>query len=141
VAAIDAAAPGEAAAAPEEASPGASRGVLLGIAGVSLAAMGAGAAWLYRRWRRERNRPINRLRRPVRRAVAAPAWPAGGLGVALAALLLGRRLGARAAPGQPLERAADRLRDPARQGHAANVEDARARRGPIRRAAARVWRG
>src|SRR5215207_3870649 len=36
---------------------------MVGIGAGSLAVVGAtGTAWLYRRWRRERNRPINRLR-------------------------------------------------------------------------------
>lgn len=104
VAAIDAAAAGDvvatgpegAAPASEEASRRPSRGVVFSIGGGSLAAIGAGGAWLYRRWQRERNRPSNRLRRRVRQAVAAPTWPAGGLGAALAALALSRALRARA---------------------------------------------
>ena len=89
---------GSAAPSSQEPSQGRTKGITLGVGAGSLAAAGAvGGAWLYRRWQRERNRPINRLRRQARRAAAQPAWPAGSLGAALVlAALLGRLPRARA---------------------------------------------
>ena len=48
------------------------RGFLLGLGARSLAAigLGLGVGWLYRRWRREQDRPLNRLRRTLRGATS-----------------------------------------------------------------------
>lgn len=118
----------------QQPSRGLSRGVMFGVGGGGLAAIGGagGAAWLYRRWQRERNRPINRLRRQVRRAAAKPAWPTGGLGVALVlALLLGRGLRAWVSPDNVPARAADRLRKMRRAEQATAREEVRPRPGKI----------
>ena len=91
-----------------EPSPTPSRNVTIGGGLSALATIGALLGWWYRRWQRERSRPINRLRRQVRRAAAGPAWPASGLGVGLAlAGLLGRRLGARVSSEDAPARATD----------------------------------
>jgi hypothetical protein len=85
---------------------------MVGIGVGSLAVVGAAATtWLYRRWRRERNRPINRLRRQARRAAAEPTWR-GGLGAALVLVaLLGRALRARASGDGQRDGSAARPRD------------------------------
>jgi hypothetical protein len=101
-------------------APGGS--IVLGASTGSLAAIGAAAAWRYTLWRRERDRPIARIRRRVRRAAAElghrlpdggelarrlledeRARPAGGLalGALVAALLVNRTLRARAGSGRP----------------------------------------
>jgi hypothetical protein len=99
--------------------------IVLGAGTVPLAAAGAAtAAWRYARWRRERDRPMARIRRRVRRAAAdlGHRLPAGGelarhlladerarpvgglaLGALIAALLVNRALRARATPGHPLD--------------------------------------
>ena len=105
-----------------------STAVMVSVGAGSLAVAGAaGTAWLYGRWRRERNRPINRLRGQARRAAAGPTWRVGGLGAALVlAALLGRALRARARSDGLLDGAAARERDaagsrrrggPGRSGH------------------------
>jgi HAMP domain-containing protein len=114
--------PDETAATPPRAGRSPSGSIVLGASTGSLAAIGAAAAWRYTRWRQERNRPIARMRRRVRRAAGelghrlpargeltrylpgnGRARPAGGLalGVVVAALLVNRTLRARAAPGHP----------------------------------------
>ncbi len=102
-------------------SEGPSRGAMFGVGGGALAAISgaAGSAWLYCRRQRERNRPINRLRRQARRAAAQPAWPAGGLGAGLAlAVLLGRRLRGPVGSEDASARATDRPGDVQRAGQA-----------------------
>lgn len=119
-----------------------------------------GAVWLYRRWRQERERPVNRLRRrvrsvardvaerlPDREAVmerlpaADAAAPAGGAGTALlvAALVAWRLLRGRK-EGPELERAAQAA------GASAPAEDARRRLARIgadvtQRLSPRAWKG
>ena len=92
-------------------------------AGAMVALVGAvGSAWLYSRWQRERNRPINRLRRGARAAAlrlgerlpetdAMPdAAPIGGLATALLVMaLVGARLFR--SGGSRTERARKRLRE------------------------------
>jgi hypothetical protein len=46
------------------------RGLPLGIGSAVIVAAGAVGVWLYLRWQRERNKPINRLRRQARYAAA-----------------------------------------------------------------------
>jgi len=45
------------------------RGLPLGMGSIAILAGGAAGVWLYVRWQRERNKPINRLRRQARNAV------------------------------------------------------------------------
>jgi hypothetical protein len=107
---------------------------MVGVGAGPLAVAGAaGTAWLYRRWRRERDRPISRLRRRARRAAAEPTWRVGGLGAALVlAALLGRALRARAGWEGLLDGAAAGLRDVTRTRRAPAVDEVRAGRGKIR---------
>jgi uncharacterized protein (TIGR02271 family) len=100
----------------------ANRGTLAAIVGA------LATVWLYRRRRRDRDRPIDRLRRQVRDLAAEAAWPAGGLGGALALLLLlTRRL--RAGDGQHAQptRAADSPRDDRDAGPSITAQEGRRR--------------
>ena len=118
----------------QQQAQGPSRRLLLGAGGGALATIGGavGAAWLYRRWRRDRDRLINRLRRQVRRAAAGRVWPAGGLGAVLVlAALLGRGLRAWVSPDGLLAWASDRLGTLGRAGQATTGEEARPHWGKI----------
>jgi hypothetical protein len=111
-----------------------STAVMVGVGAGALAVAGAaGTAWVCRRWRRERDRPTNRLRRQARRAAAEPTWRVGGLGAALAlAALLGRALRARAGRDGPLDGAAARPRDVTGTRRGPAAEEVRAGRGKLR---------
>ena len=109
-------------------SPGPGRELTIGAGIGALAAIAVGLGSLYRRWRRERNRPTNRLRRQARRVAsgARRAGPVGGLGLRLLgiALLLARVLRARATP----DRGADRSRG-ALSRRGSSAQEARPRPG------------
>lgn len=98
----------EAAPGPPEPSPGRGRELTIGAGVGALAAIAVGLGWLYRRWRRERNRPVNRVRRQARRVAsgARRAGPVGGLGLAMSAiaLLWARAFRARATTGSGSDR-------------------------------------
>jgi hypothetical protein len=79
---------------------------------VLLAGGGVGGAWLYQRWQRERNRPINRLRRGARELASRlpeleelPENTAPVSGAAAAAVLLSSLMIARARRSEPREEA------------------------------------
>ncbi|HEV7663957.1 MAG TPA: hypothetical protein VGQ62_10520 [Chloroflexota bacterium] len=116
---------------PYEMPAGQSRGLVqpksIGIGAGTLLALGsaAGGAWLYARWQRERNKPINRLRRGARDVASRltdrlpdvvddlPMGPAP-IGGAASALLLAALLGSRAMRHNSSDDRADELRSRAR---------------------------
>lgn len=79
---------------PQESRGSSKKDVALGLGAGSLAA--AGGAWWYLRWQRERNRPINRLRRQARRVgtEVGDRVPYAGVLAAYLAERPGRGLGA-----------------------------------------------
>lgn len=116
---------------------GSKRRLFLGIgAGWTMVIAGGAATFLYLRWRRERNKPINRLRRQAQQAVSAAAdlrdrlpdtedatRPAVGLGTALLSIMLLLWRQSRAATREPRQVLRDNARS-ARSRAAHAVDDA-----------------